>query len=201
MRYLCSAVQISLYEDALNVVSEVLLVAGLSFTLSLNLLLLENILHFWLLSNNILGVGIECEHEHEFSTYPACSIPNDKLLEWHQLRNMAWNLPNAFKPRPAMPFAARRSPKKGKASSYRKPQNGWHSWLCDPGTFELGPFQSVELILFQRFSNFFTFILRSPFLLPQKANYGKGEFFQLQIWMRQRRFSAWGIQTGPLAAL
>ena len=33
---------------------------------------------------------------------------------------------------------------------------------------------------------------------------GKGEFFKLAIWMRQRNFrglSAWGIQTGPFAAL
>ena len=29
---------------------------------------------------------------------------------------------------------------------------------------------------------------------------GKGKFSQLPIWMRQRGFSAWGIQTGPFAA-
>ena len=40
-----------------------------------------------------------------------------------------------------------------------------------------------------------------PFLLPQRANNGKGEFSQLQKWMRQRGFSAWGLQTRPLAAL
>ena len=40
-----------------------------------------------------------------------------------------------------------------------------------------------------------------PFLLPQRANYEKGEIFQLPIWTRQRGFSAWGIQTGPFAAL
>ena len=33
------------------------------------------------------------------------------------------------------------------------------------------------------FSNFFTFILGSPFLLPQRANNGKGEFSQLPIWI------------------
>ena len=37
-------------------------------------------------------------------------------------------------------------------------------------------------------------------LLPQRANYGKSESFQLQNWMRQRGFSAWGIQTGPFVA-
>ena len=36
-------------------------------------------------------------------------------------------------------------------------------------------------------------------LIPK--NNEKGEFSQLQIWMRQRGLSAWGIQTGPLAAL
>ena len=30
---------------------------------------------------------------------------------------------------------------------------------------------------------------------------GKGEFSQLPIWMTQRGLSAWGIQTGPFAAL
>ena len=30
---------------------------------------------------------------------------------------------------------------------------------------------------------------------------GKRELSQLQNWMRQRGFSAWGIQTGPFASL
>ena len=30
---------------------------------------------------------------------------------------------------------------------------------------------------------------------------GKSEFSQPQKWMRQRVFSAWGIQTGPFASL
>ena len=35
----------------------------------------------------------------------------------------------------------------------------------------------------------------------QRANNEKGEFSQLQKWMRQRGFSTFGIQTGPFAAL
>ena len=46
---------------------------------------------------------------------------------------------------------------------------------------------------------FYTFILGSPSLLPLRANYQKREFFQLQNWVRQMVFSAWGIQTGPFA--
>ena len=89
-----------------------------------------------------------------------------------------------------------------------------------------GPFKNCLILLFwgiKNFTNFFTgtriftdgmpvyrwygkfsklaTLLGSQFLLPQRANNGKGEFSQLQIWMRQRGFSAWGIQTGPLAAL
>ena len=50
------------------------------------------------------------------------------------------------------------------------------------------------------FSNYFTFILGSPFLLPQRANNQKREFSKLQRWMKQRGFSARGIQTGPFAS-
>ena len=39
------------------------------------------------------------------------------------------------------------------------------------------------------------------FLLLQRANNGKREFTQLQKWMMQRIFSAWGIQIGPFAAI
>ena len=47
----------------------------------------------------------------------------------------------------------------------------------------------------------FTFILGGQFLLPQMANNGKMKFTHLQNWMTQMGFSAWGIQTGPFAAL
>ena len=43
----------------------------------------------------------------------------------------------------------------------------------------------------------FTFILGGQFLLPQRANSGEVEIIQPQNWMTQRRFGAWGIQTGP----
>ena len=66
-----------------------------------------------------------------------------------------------------------------------------------PGAFKLELLQPVKPILF---NNFFTFILGSQFLLPQRANNGKREFTQLQKWMMQRIFSAWGIQIGPFAA-
>ena len=46
--------------------------------------------------------------------------------------------------------------------------------------FQLDHLQPFEPIWLSRFSNFFTFILGSQFLLPQKANYEKREFSQLQ---------------------
>ena len=128
-----------------------------------------------------------------------------------------------------------------------------------PGVFKLDHLQPFKPILFWNISNFFTFILGSQFLLPQRANngkreilatsnldetegiqclgpsnwttcsplshfcsgkfpilslsywgansyyprgliMGKGKFLQLPNWMKLRGFSAWGIQTGPLAA-
>ena len=47
----------------------------------------------------------------------------------------------------------------------------------------------------------FHFYTGAHFLLPQRANYGKGPFCKLQNRMRQRGLSAWGIQTGPFASL
>ena len=69
------------------------------------------------------------------------------------------------------------------------------------GAFKLDHLQPLEPILYQKIFNFFTFILGGQFLLPQRANNGKGEFIQLQNWMRQRGFGAWSIQIGPFAAL
>ena len=134
-------------------------------------------------------------------------------------------------------------------------------FLCQGhSNFKLDHLQPFKPLLFWKFSNSFTCILGSPFLLPQRANYekreilptsnmdetegfqclglsnwticsplspfcseifptfsisywgansyyprglimGKGKFFQLPIWMRQRGFSARGVQIGPLAAL
>ena len=69
------------------------------------------------------------------------------------------------------------------------------------GAFKLDHLHPFKLLLFWEFSNFFTFILGGQFLLPQRANNGKREFFQPQKWMRQRVFSALDIQTGPFASL
>ena len=69
-----------------------------------------------------------------------------------------------------------------------------------PWAFKLDHLQPIDPLLFRDVFNLFIFILGSPILLPQKANYQKREFSQLQNWMRQRVFSALGIQTGPFAA-
>ena len=59
---------------------------------------------------------------------------------------------------------------------------GHSNWtICSPSS----PFYS------KRFATFFSFILGGQFLLPQRANNGKGGFIQLQNWMRQRGFIAW----------
>ena len=68
------------------------------------------------------------------------------------------------------------------------------------GAFKLDQLHPVEPLLLPKFSNFFTFILGVQFLLPQRANNEKVKITQLQIWIRQRDFSAWGIQTGPIAS-
>ena len=88
--------------------------------------------------------------------------------------------------------------RKGNSSNF---QYGPDRWVSVPGAIKLDHLQPFEPILFSKISNFFTFILGSQFLLPQRANNGKGKFFQLPIWIRQRGFSAWGLQTGSLAAL
>ena len=67
--------------------------------------------------------------------------------------------------------------------------------------FNLDHLQPIQPILFSNFSIFINFILGGQFLLPERANNVKWEFTQPQKWMRQRVFSAWGIQTGPFASL
>ena len=81
------------------------------------------------------------------------------------------------------------------------PKSEWDRGFSVPGTSKLDHLHPFEPLLSWKISNFFTFILGGQFLLPQRPNNGKGEFFQLQKWMRQRDFSAWDIQTGPFAAL
>ena len=92
-----------------------------------------------------------------------------------------------------------RGPIMGKGSS-SKPKSEWDRGFSVPGTFKLDHLHPFKPLLFWKISIFFTFILGGQFLLPQRANNGKREFTQLQKWMRQRVFSAWGIQTGPFAA-
>ena len=64
---------------------------------------------------------------------------------------------------------------KGSSSNSRKE---WDMGFWVPGAFKLDHLQPLEPILLWQFFNFFTFILGSQFLLPQRANNGKGEFFQ-----------------------
>ena len=88
--------------------------------------------------------------------------------------------------------------RKGNSSNF---QYGPDRGVSVPGAFKLDHLQPFKPILFPKFFNFFTFILGSPFLLPQRANCEKGEFFQLPICTRQMGFSAYGIQTGQFAVL
>ena len=87
--------------------------------------------------------------------------------------------------------------RKGNSCNFR---NGQDRGVWVPGAFKLDHLQPVRPLLFPQFSNFFTFILGGQFLLPQRANTEKREFFQLQNWTRQRGLGAWGIRIGPFAA-
>ena len=87
---------------------------------------------------------------------------------------------------------------KGKSPNFKI---GWDRGFSVPGAFKLDHLQPFQPLLLWKFSTFFTFILGGQFLLPQRANMHKREFSQLQNWMRQRDLGAWGIQTGPFAAL
>ena len=86
---------------------------------------------------------------------------------------------------------------KGNSSNFKFE---WDRGFSVPGAFKLDHLHPIKPLLLQKFSIFFTFILGGQFFLPQRANDGKREFFQLQNWMRQRLFGAWGIQTGPSAS-
>ena len=96
-------------------------------------------------------------------------------------------------------YAAREENWMNWSSSNQK--SGRHRWFPVPGALKLDHLHPFKPLLFWKFSTFFTFILGGQFLSPQRANDGEREFLQLHNWMRQRRLSAWGIQTGPLAAL
>ena len=47
----------------------------------------------------------------------------------------------------------------------------------------------------------FHFHTGSPFFLPQEGQLWEKGILPTRNWMRQRGFSAWAVQTGPLAAL
>ena len=96
------------------------------------------------------------------------------------------------------PFLYPRRPIMRKGNSHNF-QYGSDRGVSVPGAFKLDHLHPLEPILFPKIFTFFPFILGSPFLLPQRANYEKGEFSQLPIWIRLRGFSAWGIQTGSFA--
>ena len=57
---------------------------------------------------------------------------------------------------------------------------GWDRGVSVQGLFNLDYLHPFKPLLFRKFSNFSTFILGGHFLLPQRANFGKGEFIQLQ---------------------
>ena len=72
--------------------------------------------------------------------------------------------------------------RKGNSPNSRK---GWDSGVWVPGASKLDHLQPFAPLTFWKISNFFTFILGGQFLLPQMANFGKGEFIQLKKRMRQ----------------
>ena len=80
-------------------------------------------------------------------------------------------------------------------------RNGLDRGVWVPGAFKLDHLHPVEPILFSKFYNFFTLILGPNSYYPRGLIMEKREFSHLQKWTRERGFSAWGIQTGPVAAL
>ena len=66
-----------------------------------------------------------------------------------------------------------------------------------PGAFKLDHLQPFKPILFWNFSNFWLSYPRGQFLYSP----GRREIGILPTWVRNRGLSAWGMQTGPFAAL
>ena len=87
---------------------------------------------------------------------------------------------------------------KGNSSNFKIE---WDKGFSLPLAFKLDHLQRFEPNLFYNIFNSFTFIMGGQFLLLQWDNNGKREFIQIQYWMRQRGFGAWGIHTGLFAAL
>ena len=88
--------------------------------------------------------------------------------------------------------------RKGNSPNSRK---GLDRGVSVPGAFKLDHLHPVKPILFSKFYNFFTFILGANSYYPRGLIMGVGRISPFPIWMRLRGFGAWGIQTGPLAAL
>ena len=88
--------------------------------------------------------------------------------------------------------------RKGNSSNF---QYGWDRGVSVPGAFKLDHWQPFKPILFWNFSTFSLSYWGAHSYYPRGLIMGKGKFLQLPIWIRLRSFSAWGIQTGPLAAL
>ena len=125
-----------------------------------------------------------------FTFIPFASLWATFVLKNFQLFHFHTGEANSYYPRgPIMG--------KGNSSNFK---TEWHRGFPVPGAFKLDHLQPIKSLLFPHFYNFLTSILGGQFLLPQRANNGKREFFQLQNWMRQRVSSAWDIQTVPFAA-
>ena len=74
-------------------------------------------------------------------------------------------------------------------------------WDFSAWGIQTGPFAPCYANFIFQILQLFHFHIGGQFLLPQRANNEKRELSQLQNWTRQRGFCAWGIQTGPFAAL
>ena len=72
------------------------------------------------------------------------------------------------------------------------PTFDFHTWGSMSMAFKLDHLQPVEPILFWKIFNFFTFILGSPFLLPQRANYGSWESFPFPNMDETEGFQCFG---------
>ena len=68
--------------------------------------------------------------------------------------------------------------------------------INEPGALKLDHMQPFKPILLTQFSTFCIFLH-----YPRGPIKGKGEFSQLQKWMRLRGFSAWDTQTGLYTTL
>ena len=85
--------------------------------------------------------------------------------------------------------------------SFSNSKTEWDRGISVLGAFKLDHLHPFKPILFLQFTISLSFILGGQFLLSQRANCEKGGKVQLQMWIRQRVLSAWGLQTGPFESL